>query len=65
MALEVADATCPDAAETAEVEDVAVATVALVGAPVGSPRRFPMLKLVSPERRPTTTTRIDNCFDIL
>ena len=49
------DATCPDAAETAEaeVEDVeptfVVAPVTLVVrvvAPFGSPRRFPMLKLI-------------------
>ena len=44
VAPEVADATCPGAAETAEVEDVAVAPVAPV---VGSPRKFPMLKLIS------------------
>jgi hypothetical protein len=42
----VAGATCPDAAETAEVEDVAVVPVPLVGAPVGNPRRLPILKLI-------------------
>ena len=52
VALVVADATCPDAAKTAEVEDIAVAPapVALVGAHFGSPKRFPMLKLISFER---------------
>ena len=62
MALKVADATCPDAAETAEVEDVAVAPVALVGTH-GNLRRFPMLKLISSEQQRMTTTRIGNCFD--
>ena len=40
-------AVCPDAAETAEVEDVeftfVVVPVTLVVALIGSPRRFPML----------------------
>ena len=52
----------PNAAETTEVEDIAVAPVTLVGALVGSPRRPPMLKLISSKRRRIITTRTDNRF---
>ena len=42
--------TCPDVAKTAEVEDIeftfVVVPVTLVVALAGSPRRFPMLKLI-------------------
>ena len=48
------NAMCPNAVETAEVEDVesplvaAPVTLAVFDvAPFGSPRRFPMLKLIS------------------
>ena len=48
------DTTCPDAVETAEVEDVESLLVAAPVTPAvfdvalsGSPRRFPMLKLIS------------------
>ena len=58
----VADAMFPNAAETTEIEDIAVAPVTLVGALVGIPRRHPMLKLISSKWRWIITTRIDNCF---